>query len=270
MGRKKKESQLAVAELTLPDAVFLRDLLRLINKFQDDVTFFVKYDGIKISEFDPAKIAMADYWIPKEAFDEYYVHKCGRFMINVPQTLKIAFTRVTKEDQVKISVDGKNEVAEFVLQNRVRSNGSKKRKLPIIDEDVEEPPTPVVDFTSTYLLVAKEFIKDLQDLQKAGFSLAKFISDEEGNLYLKGSEDVAEFANEYRRGCDIILEHEVLSESQASYRMSYLLDNAFPKELLALTELVEISWATDMPLRVKMKPNRPAELTHWIAPAIEV
>ena len=76
MGKKKKESPLASVELVLPDAVFLRDLLRLINKFQDDVTFFVKYDGLKITEFDPSKVAMAIYWIPKEVFDEYHVYKC--------------------------------------------------------------------------------------------------------------------------------------------------------------------------------------------------
>ena len=91
MGRKKK-LRLATADFALEDAVFLRDLLRLINKFQDDVTFFVDYEGIKITEFDPSKVAMAIYYIPKVAFEEYAVQKCGRFMINVPETLKVAFT----------------------------------------------------------------------------------------------------------------------------------------------------------------------------------
>jgi len=268
MGKKKKESPLATVELVLPDAVFLRDLLRLINKFQDDVTFFVKYDGIKITEFDPSRVAMATYWIPKEAFDEYIVHKCGRFMINVPQTLKVAFTRVTKDDQVRISIDGKKETIEFNLQRW--SSSSKKRKLPILDEEADELPIPKVDFRSTYILSAKEFIRDLQDLKKAGFYSVKFVSDSDGSLYLKGVEDAAEFTNEYRRGCDLILSYDVISKSKASYKLTYLLENAFPKELLALSDIVEISWATDQPLRVKMRPNYPTELIHWIAPVIEV
>ena len=162
MGRKKK-LRLATADFTLEDAVFLRDLLRLINKFQDDVTFFVKYDGLKITEFDPSKVAMAIYWIPKEVFDEYHVYKCGRFMINVPYALKVAFTRVTKDEQMRVSVDGEKETIEFKLQSWGR--GSKTRRLPIINEEAEELPIPKVEFGSTYILSAKEFIRDLQDLQ---------------------------------------------------------------------------------------------------------
>ena len=268
MGRKKKLG-LATADFALEDAVFLRDLLRLINKFQDDVTFFVKYDGLKITEFDPSKVAMAIYWIPKEVFDEYHVYKCGRFMINVPYALKVAFTRVTKDDQVWISVNGRKKTIEFNLHRGWSYESNKKRKLPIFDEEAEMLPTPKVDLRSTYILVAKEFIKDLQDLQKAGFSSVRFISSKDGDLYLEGCGDIAEFTNEYRRGCDILLSYEVLARSKAKYNMSYLLENGFPKELLALSDVVEISWATNKPMRIKMRTDYPVELTHWIAPEID-
>ena len=269
MGRRKKLG-LATAEFSLGNAMFFRDLLRLINKFQDDVTFLVDSDGIRIREFDPSRVAMANYHIPVDVFDEYVVKKSGRFMINVPETLKTVFTRVTKDDQVWISVNGRKKAIEFNLHKGYSYGSNKKRKLPIFDEEVEIPPDPKVSLRSTYILMAKEFIRDLQDLQKAGFDSVRFVSSKDGNLYLEGGGDLAEFTNEYRKGSDILLKYEVSARSRARYKMSYLLENGFPKELLALGDIVEISWATDMPMRIKIRSNYPVDLEHWIAPVIDV
>ena len=265
MGRRKRKLGLATVEFELQNAIFLRDLLRLIAKFEDDVTFFVDYEGIMITEFDPSRVSMAIYSIPKWTFDEYYAKKIGRFMINIPEALKVVFTGVTKDDRVRVSVNGRRKIVEF---NVHRGERYKRRVLEVIDEEAEMLPTPKVRLKSTYVLMAREFIKDLQDLRKAGFTTVTFVSSKDGNLYLEGKGDTAKFTNEYRKESDILLDYKVSARSKASYNMTYLLENGLPKEILALGDIVEISWATNNPMRIRIRTGYPVELTHWVAPEI--
>lgn len=265
MGRRKRKLGLATVEFELQNALLLRDLLRLIAKFEDDVTFFVDYEGITITEFDPSRVSMAIYSIPKWTFDEWHVKKCGRFMINVLEALKVVFTGVSKDEHVRVSVNGRRKSVEF---NVHRGERYKRRVLEIIDEEVEMLPTPKVRLKSTYVLLAREFIKDLQDLRKAGFTSVTFVSSKDGDLYLEGVGETAKFANEYCKESDILLDYEVLARSKASYNMTYLLENGLPKEMLAFGDVVEISWATNNPMRIRMRTGYPVELTHWVAPEI--
>ena len=264
--KSKKESPFAIAAFRV-DAILFRDLLKVLNRFNDEVTFFVKHDGINVSEFDCSRVSMARYLILKECFDEYNVLKEGQFTISIPETLKVAFTRVSKNDFMNIEVNGEDK--NIVFHQYCRS-GVKRRKLTIIDEETEEPPKPKVSFDSTYMVVADELIKDLQDLNKAGFDSVTLISSKDGNLCLKGSSDTSEFLNEYEKGRDLILKHEVMAESKATYGLTHLLEHGVPKEILALCDVVNLSWSTDNPLKITLRANYPIDIEHWIAPRITV
>jgi len=264
--KKVKENQAvyAVAEFTYENALTFKNILECIESIVDEVVMKIGYDGVKIRQMDPARVAMVDYFIGKEAFEEWMVHTEGIVCFNVPEALKQVFKRVSKDTKVKVFIDGKDEKITF----RLTDTRTRERTLHILETMEEEVPAPKIRFGVQIKLMVAEFINDLEDL-KESFDVAEFIADSD-QLTLRGVSDVSTFQNKYRRGGDILIDHRVTEESKATYSLGYLTDFALSKKILKLCDVVNLNWATNMPLRVELQAVIPATFIHWLAPRIEV
>lgn len=264
MGKEKVS--LAVMSLAIGDLASLYWMFKMLGNFVEDAIFKVDYDGISVTQMDSSRIALADYCLYKEAFDEWYVHKKGYFSLNVPEVLKAVFTRIKKEDRLEIFVDGKDRQVTFTIDRRGRKI---RRMLPItLDYQPERVPIPKIRGfpDASYILELQPLIEDLQDISKITDSVTFHAYHDA--LVLTAEGDYSRVENVYKRGSDFFLDCKVNEECKATYSVAGLLELAVPKEASKLSLIVELAFSGDQPLRTKFHANMPFKLTHWLAPRL--
>jgi len=266
MSKTLSREGFAVAEFVFGSAQTFSHILECMNNIIDDVEMTIEHDGIRVRQMDPSRVAMLDYVIEKEAFEEWMVHTSGKACFNVSEALKqVPFKRVSKDTKVKAFIDGKDGRVTFTLiDTRIR-----KRTIDLLEPGAEEHPVPKVAFKVQNKLLVATFIDDLEDL-KEKYDHVVFLANTDQLTVTGVSENGATFRNEYRRGGDILIDHHIEEDSKTTYSLSYLTEFAFSKKILKLCDVATLNWATAMPLKVELHPTLPATLVHWLAPRVDV
>jgi len=262
------EVKLPVVSFEARNPVLLMNVLKDVNCFVDEVTISIGYDGLRIRQMNAARIALVDCFITKENFDTWFVEREGKFAIIIPDVLKSVFIGIKKDDTLEMKMTGDGgEKLEFIVKNNI---GVKKRRVTFLEGMEDEVPVPKYSPDACVKIMVKPFIKDLKDLEKAEVPSIRLVADMDRSVKVEGSSSTALFENIYEiKKSDVILNAEVNRESKARYALDYLLKFAFPKELTAICDYVELAWADNMPLKVTAL-GCPIELKHYIAPKIDV
>ncbi len=245
--------------LVFSDARQWRYLVETFSALIDEACFIATPEGIKLRALDPSRIAMIDFLLPPEAFEEYECDAETRIGVNFDDFKKI-MKRGTSKDKLELEVteEGKR------LKVRFRGRALRTFSLPILDLGAEELPVPRVPFTVT--------AKVLSDAVKDAIKDASIVSDyvrfesTEDKFSIKASSDRGSVEVEFTQESGSLIELDVKEPSRASYSLDYLSDMM---KATALSDILTIEFATNKPVALTFDLPGGGRLTFYLAPRME-
>jgi len=255
-----KTSTVADAYFTVDDSILLKNLFESIHKLVDEVVFQFEPDMLVVRLMDPSRVAMLDYMINKQYFQEWEVKKPGYAVFNIEEVLKVVFAKIKKETVVKFSVD--HQTDKLVLTLKDSRTRTREFFLLNTDEVPETPPKPKINFNALFKVVAKQWQEDIKDMHQVTDHIEIHVAPE--GVKVKAEGDVVKAENKYELGSDILLNVEVREYSRAIFSLSYFEDFVDPK----LCDIATLELTTNMPIRITMH-TKFGDLYSYLAPRIE-
>ena len=256
---KAKSNGFAVAEFRFKNAELLKRLFQAIGRFCDEPVFIISMDTLSIRQMDPSRVVMLDYKLDKHDFDEWHVHTPGVACFNIESVLKVVFSKLSKDTELEVFIDGKDGQIHFTLKDtRVR-----KRSFSMLQPMTEDIPLPRIDYKARYKIMAKQWQDDIIDMEKVSDSV-KLLGYAD-KLVVKAEGDVVKGENKYEKGSDLLLTAEVKEESKATYSLNHLKEHGVDP---FLCDVASLELSTDMPLKITLDTQL-GPLYHYIAPRIE-
>ena len=245
----------------MADAKFLKDVMGAISILVDEATFDLTSEGIKLRAMDPSRVAMVDFEWPKTVFDEYSCGEPMKMCINISEMLKL-LRRTGKDESVELSLDDKTGK----LKIAIRGKYSRTFNMPTLEAMDEEVPTPKVSFNVS----AKTMTQGLREAIEDASLVSDHVQIEADNekLVMHATGDIMGAKIEFKAGDDVLLEMKAKEASRATFSLSYL--SEIVKASVPTSEIVDIEFSTDMPIKLDFKQKKEGKLKFFLAPRIEV
>ena len=246
---------MARARLSYPDAKSFYNILDVLSKIVDEVSFTIREDGVTAIALDPAHVAMIRLDLPVDSFVEYEVEdgevKLG---FNVANTAKI-LKRGKKGDKLDIEVTD-----EYVTWSIVGAT-IKRYKLLNLDVPVPEVPEAQLEFNVHVAMIVDPFKNALKDAEAVGDTV-ELEAPDENTLIIRGvGAAVAE--TKIRSDSPAVVEFEVKEPSKSAYSIDYL------KNVVSLTKVADtivVEFSSEMPLRLEFQLPTGGKVLYLLAP----
>ncbi|RLG99989.1 hypothetical protein DRO19_00810 [Candidatus Bathyarchaeota archaeon] len=249
------------------EAPLFKAILETLNCINSYVTFEFSSEALSVRQLDSTRVAMVDYVIPKVCFEDWIPPETPKeFELDV-QRMLTAFPKVSRDTSlhVELGFESGQAIISFIDAGKI-----KRRIFPMKTavEKLEVSP-PTIEDSAKCRVWLKPFIEDLQELKKIfGESTATLHSDKIGKkLILEGKEEASIFINEYKLNEGILLQLE--GQAKSKYNIAQLNAYAFPQSILHLSEVANIEFGNDTPLKVAFTPKdmplADAQFIHYLA-----
>jgi proliferating cell nuclear antigen len=245
-------------EAKLDNIDILRDSIGTISEMIDEAEMSVTDTGIRITAADRAVVVVVDFFLSRNAFNEFALEgdkKIGVNLLNLLQVLR----RAMPGDILSIKlIDNKLEL--------ILSGGStRKFVLPLIDISREDaPPLDKFDFSAN--------LRVSTDMLNNGFDDADLITDSivftirKDQLMLKAESDSSSTQLELQPGTEWLKIIDMAEPVRARYSLDYL------KKIIKARKLAPeatLAMSTDYPLKLEFETPGKLRLSFILAPRVE-
>lgn len=235
----------------------LANALNAVSIIVDEPTFKVSSEGIAIRSMDPARVAMVDFMLQKEAFSSYSALGTDVITLNLTEIKKI-LNRAKKDDVVGLEfTPGKKARIE------IKGNYYRLFTVPVLSPfEGEETPLPKVNYTASAKLAVEGFREAILDANMVSDHVLIEIMKNRVNALASGDITTADI--QLKIGDNVLLDTEVKEAAKSYYSLSYLVEIMKAVKNAAVAEL-HIS--TDLPLKLKFEVED-CMLDYYLAPRI--
>lgn len=231
-----------------------------ISKLIEEAAFTFTPEGVKMKAMDPSHVALVDFELSAEGFDEYDVKGTRVLGMNLKEMSKF-FSRAKKNDELVFGFqEGENR-----LDLTFKGTSTRKFTLPLLEIEEEELPEPELDFTAS--------AKVLAGMVKDGLKDASLVTDKvrfellEENFLMTTESDTGSTEMKLSEGGEGLQELEVDKTARAMYNIGYLNDII---KVASSKDIVEIHLGPDLPLRLNFSmAEGNGRLKFLVAPRIE-
>ena len=242
----------------LSDVSLLRESMSAVAEIIDETELLVGHDGIRMVAADRAVVAVVDFSLSRNAFDEYNYEGDVRFGINLINFLRV-LRRAMPNDVLKMAL------AENRLEMKLIGDSTRTFRLPIIDVSKQElPPLDKLEFSSSFEMSSEILGSGIEDADLITDSLIFLVHPE--RLVLKADSDSAGTELELVPGQPGLNNLQANSATRARYSLDYLKRMIKAKKL---SETVKISLASEYPMRLVFEAPGHAQLLFILAPRRE-
>jgi len=247
--------------MKLKNAINFRNMISAVAVLYDEITFLATTDGIKARTMDSSHIAMVDFELPKEAFEEFSCNEETKIRIDVGKFLKL-LKRVHSKDKVEILFSPTITKGQLQLKI-VRGSSSREFMMPTLEmPEEEEVPIPKLTFDCEVKMVSSVLQSCLEDADLVGDTVRFVVDKEKLILDVRGELMSANIVLD--RGT--LLNLEAKEPSRATFNLSYLVD--IVKKASVVSDVVTLEFATDMPIKMDFS-TADTKLAYYCAPRIE-
>jgi len=251
-------------------------LIEAVSVVITEGNLLVTENVLAMRSMDPARVALVDFELPKDAFEDYSFSEevyIGVSMDEVKEIMK----RSKRGEAVEILYD----VEKGRLIFRLLGPPERRFSISTLDLEGEDTPMPSLEFATRIKIeseVLSELVKDAEVVSdhielhsESGVLKAKATSDTREVEIKITAEDLT---NEGR-----VSDFDVKEESRAVYTLRYLKDMARASRI---AHEVTIEYSSDMPLRLDFEfpvvsetsegdetVDATGRLTYFLAPRIE-
>ena len=252
---------------------YMRNLFKLLATIGEDVEFQVKPDGVFARFMDPSRVSMLELKMGKAFCEEYVLKNLGpeeylKFVLNVDWMLKKPLQKVYEDERLRLEIEETKDI-------RIILKGVFERRFTFhpSDDAFEQIPVPKIHYT----YVAKLSMD--HDPDNFDTPIADIFNNFDSVVELIGTPDKLTLKEEGENPCRIDLNknseavldlqcHQEAGkeEPRGFYSTTYLQE--FFRNAKEVGNVVELSFARDMPLQIQLTLLRDLEIRFWFAPRI--
>jgi len=242
----------------LNDIELLKVPLTSIGELIDEGVFRLGKDGISFIAADRAMVAVADFKILANAFEEYKIESEREIGLSITNLLSI-LKRAKAGD--KLALELKDSKLEITLQN----SSKRKFSLPLLDITREEiPPIDQLEFSGSAEINSEVFNAGIEDAEVVS-DCVTFEANSEKFL-MKAQGDISSAELELEKGNEGLLDLNVKEEIRARYPLDYLKKMA---KAAKIADSVLLEWGQDYPMRITFKVTDKLKLIFVVAPRVQ-
>ena len=239
-----------------------------------EITFEIGENGITLCQMDSSRVSMIDFALAKTGFNEYNLVNGGKVCFNAKDIL--AVLAGVKQDRYDndgtLKIEG--EKLLLTLENGVdltldiqHSEYNRTFTLKAIEPSQEEtPPTPKIDFKTTFKIEKPRLLQILKDAEKVASGHVTIIAEENNVTFKTDSADTARKFETVLPKSEKLLDLTIIEPAKATYNLDLLktmIENV-PKD----TSVITISYSSDMPML--LETGQYEKLSMFLAPRIEM
>jgi len=248
-------------EVEVADIEPFRSLVKAIAAVVDEGCFEVDETRICLLAMDSSRVAMVDFELPREFFDEYRCEDDLRISIMIGEFLKF-LDRVDRDERVEIRLE--EEKARLVIRC-TRPGHTRRFEMTILEPLYEEVPRPKILFKSSAKILTQSLREAIKDAGLVGEHVKIEVTGEAFKMSAVG--DAGSAFSEWERDADELLELNAEEDSDATFTLSYLRD--ITNAAGVSSEVVNLDLTNDMPLRMGFELPQ-GKLVYYLAPCIGI
>ncbi len=229
----------------------------------EELTLRVDDEGIRVLGMDPSHVAMIDLKIKPELFDLFEKPKEEMITVNLAELYRF-LDRIDKDERVTITHS--TETARFSIEAK-KGGRTRRFSLSVIEPLDDEVPEPKIFWKAEGRILTQSVDRAIKDADLVS-EFVKIMLTKETMLF-NATGDMGSARNEWEKGSDELLQLKAEEDSGATFTLTYLKDMF--GQLKDLTEVVTLSLANDMPVKIEAEANDPnVEIKLYLAPCIGV
>jgi proliferating cell nuclear antigen len=244
---------MSLCRLVYPNAKNFDAIIRTLSNIADEAEVIIEKDNIFMRALDPAKVSLIEITIPTSSLIEFELPTDKVVIgLNLSSLIK-ALPRLKKGDKVSLLAD--EGFYEILIEGDVK----KRYRFRSIEVAVSEVPELNIQFKVRAVLLSsafKDVIKDFEDSEGI-----EFIADSPEYLLFRalGLNTQAKLSKTSGSLIDLIVEEP----SKSIYDTDYL---SRIVELLSVSNTVELSYGTDIPVSINFKLADETSIKYLLAP----
>lgn len=243
----------------LEEVSLIKDSMKTISDLISEGLFQLTEDGVKLIAADPAMVALVDFKMEEEVFEEYELDEETKVGLNLENFYSI-LRRANSDDTITLSVQEEGSKFEIKMENSSTRNFS----LPILNLSEDDiPSTDNLDFNVTAELETTVLENAIKDALVVGDSVT--ISSNGSNLQIAAEGDQSNVDFTIEEGSEGIMDIEG-TEASSMFSLDYLNSMVGAKKI---SEVMELRLGDDFPARLNFEVPEKARLSFVLAPRIE-
>ncbi len=241
---------------SLADPKILKYYIDAISNMIDEAGISVSEEGIKLRAMDPAHVALVDFEVKKDAFDEFQVDEALVLGVDL-ERFNTILKRASATDKLQLELSDEGNALKIKFGDTTR----RVFELPLIEVSEEEQKVPSLEFPCELELDPKIISEGIKD--------AEIISDhvnlqmEEDALVIEAKGDLGSVVVSV--GKDDAIAFSCKGKAKSMFSIEYLKDMIKASDVASS---VKLSLGENIPIKIDfLSPS--ARLTFLLAPRIE-
>ncbi len=243
----------------LEDVSLLQDSLKTISDLISEGLFQLTEDGIELVAADPAMVALVDFRIEEDVFENYELEEETKVGLNLENFYSI-IRRANSNDTIVLELREDDSKFYITMENSSTRNFS----LPILNLSEDDiPDTQNLDFSVTADLETSVLESAIKDALVVGDSVVIESDGDSINISSEGDQSNVDF--EIAGDAEGVLELEG-GDARSMFSLDYLNNMVGAK---SLSDTVTVKLGEDFPMRLEFEVPDKARLSFVLAPRIE-
>ena len=237
----------------------LKDSMKTISDLISEGLFQLEEDGLKLIAADPAMVALVDFKIEKDNFEDYQISEEEKVGLNLENLYSI-LRRADSNDTITLELDEEQSKFHITMENSSTRNFS----LPILNLSEDDiPSTDQLDFTVEAELDTKVLESAVKDAMVVSDSVKVKADSEKIQINADGDQSNAKFTITGDSPGVHTLEG---TNAESMFSLDYLSKMMGGKKLASQ---VTAKMGEDFPMRLEFDTPDQAQLSFVLAPRIE-
>ncbi|UCD73248.1 MAG: proliferating cell nuclear antigen (pcna) [Candidatus Bathyarchaeota archaeon] len=246
--------------IKIDDARQWKNLMVAVSTLVDEATFKLDQNGIRLRAMDPSHVAMVDFEVPKDAFQEYVCDQPIDICVNMGEMLKL-LKSVGSDETLEISTGEEGRQLELIF----RGVFIRKFVMPTLEMTEEEAPTPKIDFNTKVKMTSSSLKQTMDDASTVSDNVRLEATPQK--ITFKAIGNLGSATIEFDKDSEVILSLDVKEESNATFSLNYL--SEIVKAGTVASDVVDIEFSTNMPVKLNFGLPEEQRLSYYLAPRIE-
>ncbi len=243
----------------LEEVGLIQDSMKTVSDLISEGLFQLTEDGVKLIAADPAMVALVDFKIEKDVFENYELDEENKVGLNLENFYSI-LRRANSDDTITFQV--KEDESKFYIT--MENSSTRNFSLPILNLSEDDiPSTDQLDFSVTAELETSVLENAIKDAMVVGDSVTISADDSQIKIASEGDQSNVDFTISGDSPGVMELEGE---EAKSMFSLDYLNSMTGAKKL---SSNVELKLGEDFPMRLNFTVPDQARLSFVLAPRIE-
>ncbi|MFB6075646.1 MAG: proliferating cell nuclear antigen (pcna) [Candidatus Aenigmatarchaeota archaeon] len=245
---------------TLTDISLLKDSISTISEIIGEGLFKVDEDGISLKAADRSMVAVVDFNLKSEVFDEYECDDETAIGVNIENLLEI-LKRGSGSDSLTLElVEDKNQ-----LKMTMKGNSTRSFSLPLLDiSEGETPETEQLDFDANLSIESDILKQGINDADIVGDSV--ILKANSSQFIMTTDSDNSSVEVTLDKDSEGLMDLESEEEVRSRYPLEYL------KKMIKASKIsktVSLKMGPDFPLKLEFSQPEKVSMSFVLAPRVE-